>query len=665
MKRYLLLLMAAVVAVPAQDLKGPESGKLSSAPLYKASGEGRESAEGRVRSLDVNQTELPAYETAPDGTSYSFFRVASEGAAGLRLRFENVRLPEGARFFVYGIDENGRATQVRGPFVNGGPHGEGSFWSLPVGGAEAIIEIHVNGPGLETLPFDLREVGHLDTVSEQDLGPEPVVESGGTEVRNSMWRGVPITHDVRGGVAVLEGDMILGPADELEPASEEAIKNRAKDGVAIDGSTYRWPGGLIPYAISSTMPNQQRVIDAVNHWNTQLAGYIRLTPRTSESAYVLFQTGSGCSSYVGRIGGAQAVTLADGCSTGNAIHEIGHAVGLFHEHTREDRNSFVRVLTENISPTASFNFAQQISNASDIGTYDYNSVMHYPAFAFSVNGLPTIETIPPGIPIGQRSGLSAGDIASVKKIYGGTTTPPAPPATVNVTVASNPAGMTLVVDGVSVVAPRTFAWVPGSTHTLSAPNVSGTNSKTVFTGWSNGGAQTHTYTTPSSNATVLAQYSVQYKVSAAPNGTGRVTQTPLTADGFYALNSSVGLSAIPEAGSCFVSWSGVTASTSPNLNLTVNQPYSLTANFQTGAVTLSATGATVTHLGGRVNIGVSSSFGCGWTARSNVNWISVSPASGSATGVVTLTVDRNRWKASRTGVVTIGTQSVTVTQLSR
>lgn len=664
MKRYLLLLMAAVVAVPAQDLRGPDSGKLNSVPVYKAAGEGRESAEGKVRTVEVNETELPAYETAPDGTSYSFFRVSSEGAAGLRLRFENVRLPEGARFFVYGLDENGRTTQIRGPFTNGGPFGDGSFWSLPVGGAEAIIEIHVNGPGLETLPFDLREIGHLDTVSELDLQPEPVVESSDPEVRNSVWRGVPLTHQVRDGVAVLEGDMILGPADELEPATEEAIKNRAKDGVAIDGSTYRWPSGVVPYAISSTMPNQQRVIDAVNHWNTQLAGYIRLVPRTSESSYVLFQSGSGCSSYVGRIGGAQAVTLADGCSTGNAIHEIGHAVGLFHEHTREDRNTFVRVLTENISSTALHNFTQQISNASDIGTYDYNSVMHYPTYAFSANGLPTIETIPPGIPIGQRSGLSAGDIASVKKIYGATS-PTVTPTTVNITVSSNPSGMTLVVDGVSVVAPRTFAWAPGSTHTLSAPNVNGSTSKTVFTSWSNGGAQTQTYTTPSSNTTVLAQYSVQYKVSASPNGLGRVSQTPLTSDGFYALNSSVGLSAIPDAGSCFVSWTGVTTSTSANLNLTVNQPYSLTANFQTGAVTLSATSLTVTNVGGSVNVGVSSTFGCGWTARSNVSWITVSPASGSATGVVTLNVARNRSKNGRSGVVTIGSQSVTVTQLGR
>ena len=43
--------------------------------------------------------------------------------------------------------------------------------------------------------------------------------------------------------------------------------------------------------------------------------------------------------------------------------------------------------------------------------------MHYGANAFSKNGLPTIETIPAGIPIGQRGGLSAGDIASVQWLY--------------------------------------------------------------------------------------------------------------------------------------------------------------------------------------------------------------------------------------------------------
>ena len=72
--------------------------------------------------------------------------------------------------------------------------------------------------------------------------------------------------------------------------------------------------------------------------------------------------------------------------------------------------------------------------------FDYNSIIGYPDWAFSSNGLPSISTIPPGIPIGQRAGLSAGDIAGAKQIYGGSA-----PGNVTVTLATNPPNLSVVV----------------------------------------------------------------------------------------------------------------------------------------------------------------------------------------------------------------------------
>ena len=54
--------------------------------------------------------------------------------------------------------------------------------------------------------------------------------------------------------------------------------------------------------------------------------------------------------------------------------------------------------------------------------------MHYGATGFTRNGLDSMETVPVGIPIGQRTVLSAGDIDGISRTYGFTPTPPPSPA---------------------------------------------------------------------------------------------------------------------------------------------------------------------------------------------------------------------------------------------
>ncbi|MGE0978311.1 M12 family metallopeptidase [Bacillus thuringiensis] len=160
------------------------------------------------------------------------------------------------------------------------------------------------------------------------------------------------------------------------------------------------------------------MIDAISHWKQFTL--IRFVERTDESDYVVFEPGDGCSSTViGRLGGKQYIYLSDNCSTGSIIHEIGHAVGLFHEQCRWDRDNFIKINWGNIIDGYAPQFERGGLQGEDIGPYDYNSIMQYGADAFSKNGKLTIETIPPGIPIGQRNGLSAGDIATVSTLYHG------------------------------------------------------------------------------------------------------------------------------------------------------------------------------------------------------------------------------------------------------
>lgn len=82
---------------------------------------------------------------------------------------------------------------------------------------------------------------------------------------------------------------------------------------------------------------------------------IRLKPRTNEKDYVKFVSdNSGCWSYLGKVGGEQPINLQiPGCVTkkGTIMHEIMHAVGFWHEHTRVDRDNYVDIIWNNIIPS--------------------------------------------------------------------------------------------------------------------------------------------------------------------------------------------------------------------------------------------------------------------------------------------------------------------------
>ena len=223
----------------------------------------------------------------------------------------------------------------------------------------------------------------------------------------------------RDGLAIAEGDMIFGSSAEFFGSDQ----NRRTRG--LSNTTYGrvWPNGVVPYRLNDSLSEntKSRVREAVAHWNSFQA--VTLVERTASNAsaypdFVDFVNDTRCASWIGYQGtGAQSIYTGDKCSTGTMIHEIGHALGLLHEHTRSDRDQYVQIHWDRIDPEMHINF-EVIDGSLLLGEYDYSSIMHYGEYFFSNNGLPTIEPLQnTSATLGQRIETSDGDRAAVAELY--------------------------------------------------------------------------------------------------------------------------------------------------------------------------------------------------------------------------------------------------------
>jgi hypothetical protein len=161
--------------------------------------------------------------------------------------------------------------------------------------------------------------------------------------------------------------------------------------------------------------------------------------------------------------------------------------------------------------------------------------------------------------------------------------------TINITVQTSPAGPAFTVDGTSYTGTQIFHFVPGSAHTIATttPQIIG-STKYLFTSWSDGGAISHSITTPNAPTTYTANFTSQYQltINVSPSGSGTVT--PASGQ-FFAAGTVVSLHATANAGYSFANWTGNVANpNNPNTTITMNAPQIVTANFTAGATTILA-----------------------------------------------------------------------------
>lgn len=270
------------------------------------------------------------------------------------------------------------------------------------------------------------------------------------------------------GVRLVEGDIHVYPEDmwcegeagggDIATGDQNVVGRR--DNLRIQGAQYQWPGGVVPYTFDASFTaavDQPAALAAMKEWSEYVPS-IRFVARTTETDYITFvEHASLCESGVGHGANQRTINLTTGCIGSHSLHhEIGHALGLYHQHTRKDRDSFVTVNWGEIlgCPAGAtqysdcgqskcagnlagcgctadtdkkgtcykaHNFATDTKRAN-IGGYDYDSVMHYSSGAFSKTGNRTLTVLQNDaagnpLPIGQRSHLSDGDVYAMRAMY--------------------------------------------------------------------------------------------------------------------------------------------------------------------------------------------------------------------------------------------------------
>ena len=218
---------------------------------------------------------------------------------------------------------------------------------------------------------------------------------------------------------VFEGDILINK-------KKYHSKFNSLKGAAINGNRWNYQYNKIPYVVNASLPNKQRVTDAINHIEANTN--IDFVTRTTQPDYIeiVYSANGTYSTDIGKGGGRQEIGLANWATMGNTVHEFLHALGVFHEHTRQDRNNHIIVNWQHIGNSPNTRYQYQIytnhHSGFDHGNFDFNSIMLYSSMWNSSTSGWTMTDLNGNPFVGQRNGLSAGDIALLNHLY-----PPIPP----------------------------------------------------------------------------------------------------------------------------------------------------------------------------------------------------------------------------------------------
>nr|Q21178.2 RecName: Full=Zinc metalloproteinase nas-17; AltName: Full=Nematode astacin 17; Flags: Precursor [Caenorhabditis elegans] len=178
----------------------------------------------------------------------------------------------------------------------------------------------------------------------------------------------------KGKDGIVDGDIMLTEA-QLRILNGTAKRSKRQ----ITKIWKKWPDAKVFYYYENEFTSLKRELMSYAMAHISSNTCVKFQESNSATNRIRFTNTGGCASYIGMNGGEQTLWFGDGCLIfGTAVHEIMHSLGLFHTHSRFDRDNFLSVSYKDVPENMVGNLEKETEQTTyNAVPFEYGSTMLY------------------------------------------------------------------------------------------------------------------------------------------------------------------------------------------------------------------------------------------------------------------------------------------------